>query len=301
MTPQERLSQFQRDGYTLFPAVHGHALMQRWRDAYPSLCRQATPPGGPPASWLANLLEADTALFLPMAAHPLLLDFAELAMGPFVQLDSTAFNVFPNMAPATAQGRVNGWHRDRYAFVPQTADYLRPWCINTITYLQDLTASSGPLRVIPGSHRDPVVFSATERGLPHPRERLLEPRAGDVVVTHGLLAHAGTPNTSGAPRYFLSASLNLSWMRHRDNHSGPRVSALADDAQARGDRRLLRLLGRDPLLWERSNPYFMTDSDEARWAAWAEEDRAALLRPLPLHDMPDVADRPAAARTARTA
>ena len=38
----------------------------------------------------------------------------------------------------------------------------------------------------------------------------------------------------------------------------------------------MRLLGHDDLLWERSNPYFMSGDDEARWAAWIEEDRAAL-------------------------
>ena len=61
-------------------------------------------------------------------------------LGPFVQIDSTAFNLFFSVPTEAAAGRVNGWHRNRYAFVPQTRDYLRPWCINTICYLQDLTA-----------------------------------------------------------------------------------------------------------------------------------------------------------------
>ncbi len=280
MNPDDALEQFIHDGYTIFPAVHPPALMQRWREAYAPLCEAASLPGRPPVTWLSNLLEAAPALFLPMAAQPLLLDFAERVMGPFVQVDSTAMNVFASLPRGEAAGKVNGWHRDRYAFVPQTRDYLRPWCINTITYLQDLTASTGPLRVIRGSHRDPVVFSDAERTRPHPRETLLEPRAGDVVVTHGLLAHSGTPNTSGGPRCFLSTSLNLSWMKHRDLLAGPNVQALIDDAHERGDRRLLRLLGQDGQLWERSNPYFMTDDDTTRWRAWAEEDRAALKRPL---------------------
>ena len=282
MNLQAHLEDFVRDGYTVFPAVHGAALMQRWRAAYAPLCEAASLPGQPPVAWLSELLEAAPSLFLPMVAHPLLLDFAEAVMGPFVQMDSTAFNLFPSVPASQAQGRVNGWHRDRYACVPQTRDYLRPWCINAITYLQDLTAATGPLRVIPGSHRDPVVFGAEERSRPHPREVLLEPRAGDVVVTHGLLAHAGSPNTSGGPRYFLSASLNMCWLRHRDALSGPRVAALVADARERRDRRLLRLLGQDELLWERSNPYFETDDDPTRWRRWAAEDQTLLLRALPL-------------------
>ena len=38
----------------------------------------------------------------------------------------------------------------------------------------------------------------------------------------------------------------------------------------------MRLLGHDDLLWERGKPYFMSGDDEARWAAWIEEDRAAM-------------------------
>ena len=276
MKLQDRLDQFKVDGYTVFHGLHDEARMQAWRDSCWATSSAITLPGAPPAVWLSSVLELNPALCLPMAAHPQLRDFAEQVIGPFVQLDSLSFKVFPSLAPEAAQGKVNAWHRDRYAEIPQTRDYLRPWPCNTITYLQDLTARSGPLRVIAGSHRDPVVFSAEARTQPHPRETLIEARAGDVVLTHGLLGHSGTPNTSGQPRYFLSASYNRCWLRHRDNHAGPRVQAVVEDARARNDRRLMRLLGHDDLLWERSNPYFMSGDDEARWAAWIEEDRAAL-------------------------
>lgn len=103
-----------------------------------------------------------------------------------------------------------------------------------------------------------------------------EARAGDVVLTHGLLAHSGAPNTSGQPSYFLSASYQRCWLRHCDKHVGPRVQAVVEDARTRNDRRVMRLLGHDHLLWERGKPYFMSGDDEARWAAWIEEDRAAM-------------------------
>jgi len=45
---------------------------------------------------------------------------------------------------------------------------------------------------------------------------------------------------------------------------------------------MLRLLGADPLLWERSNPYFASGDDASRWARWVVEDRAALA-PSPLN------------------
>ena len=45
---------------------------------------------------------------------------------------------------------------------------------------------------------------------------------------------------------------------------------------------MLRLLGHDELLWERSNPYFETGDDRTRWQRWAAEDTALLVRPLAL-------------------
>jgi hypothetical protein len=281
---EDRVQQFKRDGYTVFAGLFSEPLMRRWRTRYAELAAAAALPGKPPAAWVANVLEFDPPLFLPLAAHPDLLDFAEQVMGPTVQLDSTAFNVFPNGPKETAVGVVNGWHRDRYSEVPEGTDYIVPNGVNAIVYLQDLTVASGPLRVIPGSHRLPLHFSAEERSRPHKDEVLLHPKAGDVVFTHGAIVHSGTPNTSGGPRYFLSAYYNRSWMRHRDNHAGPRVEALIADARERGDLRLLRLLGIDAKRWDRCNPYFQTGSQESRWAAWAAEDRAELRAPLVLEE-----------------
>jgi len=279
---ESHVDDIQRDGYTVLPGVYSADQCQALHDAYPVLCAQASVPGGPPAAWLGNLLEAAPGLFWPMISHPVVWSLAEALMGPLVQLEGTAFNRFPRVPADQAQGRVSGWHRDRYAFVPQTTAYQRPWCINAITYLQGLHVDSGALRVVPGSHRDPVVVTAEERAQPHPRERLLYPQPGDVVVTHGQLLHSGTPHSGSADRDLVSISYNLCWLRHRDNLSGPRVEALIDCARARNDRRMLRLLGADPLLWERSNPYFASGDDASRWARWVVEDRAALA-PSPLN------------------
>jgi ectoine hydroxylase-related dioxygenase (phytanoyl-CoA dioxygenase family) len=37
--------------------------------------------------------------------------------------------------------------------------YERPLAFNAITYLQDLTPRNGPLRIIPGSHLEPVTLA----------------------------------------------------------------------------------------------------------------------------------------------
>ena len=269
MTTEARLAQFREDGYTVFEGVHPPALLQRWREVYDDVCRREGAP-----VWLGSAFEIDPELFLPAIAAPVLLNFAERVMGPFVQLDDVSINAFPSVDPATAPP-ATAWHRDRYSEVPQTRDYVHPLACNTIFYLQDLNTERGPLRLVPGSHRQPIVFTPEDRQARRSDELLLCPRAGDVVFTHGLLAHSGTPNTSGAPRYFMSASYNRSWMRHRIDLGGPKTRAVRDRARAEGNRRLARLLGTDDQLWDRVNPYWFMGRDEARWQAWIDEDRQA--------------------------
>jgi ectoine hydroxylase-related dioxygenase (phytanoyl-CoA dioxygenase family) len=198
-------------------------------------------------------------------------------MGPFVQLDSLAINAFPSVDADEAAGKVNAWHRDRYSTVPQTQDYLHPLGCKTIFYFQDLTEAFGPLRVVPGSHRRAIVPTVADRHLPREDELCLYPQAGDVVFTHCDILHSGTPNVSGQPRYFMSASYNRSFMKHRDPLDGPNTRALLEEAKRRNDRRLMRLLGCDDLLWDRTNAYWFIGSEEERWAAWAAEDRAFML------------------------
>jgi hypothetical protein len=75
----------------------------------------------------------------------------------------------------------------------------------------------------------------------------------------------------------MSASYNRSFMKHRDPLDGPNTAAMVEEARGRNDRRLMRLLGCDELVWERTNPYWFIGSDEERWEAWAAEDRAFML------------------------
>jgi hypothetical protein len=267
---QDRLESFKQNGFTIFEGAHPPELLARWRGAYDDLCRREGE-----SVWLVGTLEVDPELFLPAIANSEILDFAEAVMGPFVQLDSLAINAFPSVDPATVSGTVNAWHRDRYSEVPVTPDYTHPLGCNTIFYLQDITEEYGPLRVVPGSHRKSIVPQLEWRHKPRADELLIYPKAGDVVFTHCNLLHSGTPNTSGRLRYFMSASYNRSFMRHRDRLDGPRTQAIVDAARAAGDRRLMRLLGVDEQLWDRCNPYWFTGTDEERWQGWIAEDRAA--------------------------
>ena len=213
-------------------------------------------------------------LMWPAVAHPVILDFAEQVVGPFVQLDNLTLAAFPSMDPGEAAGKVSGWHRDRWARMPNGA-YERPLAFNAICYLQDLDDESGPLRVLPGSHVEPIALAEEEIHKPHQDELLIYMKAGDVVLTHNGLLHSGTPNTSGRKRYFFSVYYNISWLKHTDTFTGPNCQQLINWARSQQDHRALRLLGQDEHLQSRANSGFL-QPDEVCWHQWTQADQRAL-------------------------
>ena len=281
MDLSERLLTYKRDGYTVFKKVFSEKLMKKWKAVYPSIVERQTPLGQKdPTLWLRSTLEFEPKLFLPAVAHPTILNFAERILGPFVQMDNLTFMAFPSVKKEEAVNRASGWHRDIWAYKPTHEEYIPPLACNAITYLQDLTEEYGPLRVLPGSHRSPIAIKPEDSNRPHPDEIIVPVEAGDVVFTHSALYHSGSPNFSGKSRFFFSLYYNKSWLKCRDNHNGPAVRSIVEQAKANGDRRLMRLFGEDPLLYTRANSGFARD-DELMWDEWIAEDRRALIDETP--------------------
>lgn len=273
-----RRAQYIEQGYTVFESAYDEETMRAWRQELLRL--EACSPGIHAQGrswWFGNMLERAPALMWPAVSNPVILDFAEQIVGPFVQLDNLTLAAFPSLPEEEARGRVSGWHRDRWAHMP-AGNYERPTALNAICYLQDLTEEYGPLRVIPKSHIQPVSIDEDARSLPHAGEVLIFARAGDIVLTHNGLLHSGTPNVSGERRFFFSIFYNLSWLRHTDVFDGPNCRQLIDWARQHKDHRSLRLLGVDEHLQARANSGFQ-EFDEVRWEKWAAEDREALVEP----------------------
>ncbi|MDE0217889.1 MAG: phytanoyl-CoA dioxygenase family protein, partial [Spirochaetaceae bacterium] len=209
-------------------------------------------------------------------ANERLLDFAEMVIGPHVQLESITYRRTPP-DPAGANP-VLGYHRDMFAFFPDDGVYHRPLLFNALSYLQDLTGESGPLRIIPGSHMRALRMTGEEAKRPHPEEVIVYPKAGDVAVFHCSMLHSGSANRSDDYRYLFFLTLNHSWLKHRANYRGPVSQAVIARARERGDRRLLRLLGVDDRFVQRANCGFR-EPDEENWRRWIAEDTAARTRP----------------------
>lgn len=273
---QEHLVEFKEQGFTVFPEVFDAALMQRWKDKFYDMQNEGLM-GLPHLSWwYADMCERAPTLMLPAVANALILDFAELVLGPFVQLDNMTLAGIPPMKPEDVKNPASGWHRDRWAQVPQSQSYQHPLAINALAYLNDLTPEFGPLRVLPGSHRRAQTITQEEQQQSFPDELVLHIKAGDVVVMHNCVLHSGSPNVSGQTRFLFSTFYQKSWLKPTDNHNGPNVRAIVRVARANNDLRLLRLFGEDDM--QRANSQFVRP-DEEMWREWAATDKAALKTP----------------------
>lgn len=277
-TLEERYRDYQRDGFTIFEGLYDADMMQALHEEFAYQQRRAKLAGaeGMATWWFGNMLERAPELMWQFVSKPELLDFAEQVMGPYVQMDNLTLAGFPSNDRSEFMKPVN-WHRDRWAHLPLGV-YERPNSINMISYGQELTEASGPLRVLPGSHILPQVVDEESRRRPHPDEVLVHAKPGDVILTHNLLIHSGTKNTSGKTRLFFSMYFNQTWMKPTDNLNGPGIASLIHNARARNDRRALRLLGVDELIKQRNNwGYFRPD--EEQFAEWIAEDKALVQEP----------------------
>jgi ectoine hydroxylase-related dioxygenase (phytanoyl-CoA dioxygenase family) len=100
------------------------------------------------------------------------------------------------------------WHQDGGLFWGLSRDpVLSIW-----TALDDATAESGALRVVPGSHRaglarpmgGNIPAALVEAAGAEQRALCVEARAGEVVLLHNQLWHRSGRNATAAPRRALS-------------------------------------------------------------------------------------------------
>ena len=271
-TLDEHLTEFKRDGFTLFPGMLDPAWMREMRDGFEELEGRIPNADGSRRSAITDVLEHQPEPVLRALSNERLLDFAEMVVGPHVQLESITFRRTPPQPEK--DGAALGFHRDMFAFFPEDGVYHRPLLFNALSYLQDLTDESGPLRIIPGSHMRALRMTPEEARRPHPEEVIVYPRAGDTAVFHCSMLHSGSPNRSNDYRYLFFLTFNHSWLKHRANYQGPVSQAVIAGARARNDRRLLRLLGVDDRFVQRANCGFL-EPDEENWKRWIADDDAA--------------------------
>ena len=269
----DHLAEFKTEGMTIFPGMMDATRVAQLRACFDEIADRVPNPDGTRSSVFTDVLEHKPELVLPAISNPRLLDFAELLVGPHVQLESVTYRRSP--PDPGAESPVLGFHRDLFAFYPDEGVYHRPLLSNALTYLQDLTDETGPLRVVPRSRMRAIGVTPEEMRQPHPKEVMVYPKAGDLLVFHNSLLHSGSANVSDDHRYLFFVTLQHSWLKHRANYAGPVSQGVIAQARARGDRRLMRLLGVDDQFVQRANHGFR-EPDEVSWRRWIAEDAAAL-------------------------
>ena len=108
------LERYKEDGYAILPRLFSEKQVAAWRAKFDELQRDYD------QWWYGNALEYAPKLFWPVVSHPVILDFAEMVMGPFVQLDNLTLAGFKPVSKQEAEGKVSGWHRDRWGTSPAT-------------------------------------------------------------------------------------------------------------------------------------------------------------------------------------
>jgi ectoine hydroxylase-related dioxygenase (phytanoyl-CoA dioxygenase family) len=193
---------FDEAGYLVIEGVLRGELLARVRGASEALSAQE-PPQVSRRIWHERALFRRSA-FREILDVPELVESARDLIGEDVQL--LALDL---LLVRSGAGGV-GWHRDVTFVCDKTLS------INTGIYLQDMTEETGPLRVVPGSHR-------WERGPDQPgadplREEVRVPvPAGAAVFFDAALWHTGDRNRSGADRLALFPYFGRYWIKRMDN------------------------------------------------------------------------------------
>jgi ectoine hydroxylase-related dioxygenase (phytanoyl-CoA dioxygenase family) len=125
-------------------------------------------------------------------------------LGPNVVLQTSKLNT-----KAPGGGAAVEWHQD-WAFYPHTNDDILAFGL----MLEDVDLANGPLMVIPGSHRGPLlshhkngVFAGAidpdDPEFHFDRAVTLTGKAGSMTVHHARTLHGSAPNRSDRPRFIL--------------------------------------------------------------------------------------------------
>lgn len=123
-------------------------------------------------------------------------------LGPDTMIQTSKLNT-----KAPGGGAAVEWHQD-WAFYPHTNDSMLAFGL----MLEDVDLANGPLQVIPGSHKGPVLSHHNPQGLfcgavdpddpdfHHDKAVTLTGKAGSMTVHHARTLHGSAPNVSDRNR-----------------------------------------------------------------------------------------------------
>ena len=219
---QQQLEQFDRDGYLFFPSHFTPEEIKKLTDEVPRLYAQDRP---------ENIREkGKTSVRTNFAAHMYSAPFARLArhprmITPVEQLfnEKLYMHQFKINVKMAFDGDVWQWHQDYGTWLNDDA-MPDARAMNVAIFLDEVNEFNGPLMFIPGSHK----MGALEAGhdtstTSYPlwtisndnirtlvdKGGIVAPKgpAGSMIMFHGCLVHASSPNLSPWNRVAVYLSL----------------------------------------------------------------------------------------------
>jgi ectoine hydroxylase-related dioxygenase (phytanoyl-CoA dioxygenase family) len=146
------------------------------------------------------------AAYAALVRHPKIVAVLQDLWGPDIRFDTAKLNL-----KSAGFGAAVEWHQD-WAFYPHTNDDLAAVGV----MMDDMELENGPLLILPGTHKDPVVHDhhgedgrfcgAMDPGKKEVDYRSAVPltgRAGSITVHHVRAVHGSAPNTSNRDRRLL--------------------------------------------------------------------------------------------------
>ncbi len=218
MLTEDQIALYRAQGYLLVPDVFSSeeiAELNRVTDAFVEDSRALTqsdavfdigPGHGPMAPQLRRIKHPTQhhAAYDRAMRHPALVAILQQLLGKAVRFDHAKLNIKP-----VGGGAQIDWHQD-WAFYPHTNDDM----LAVGVLLDDVGPKSGPLQVIPGSHKGPTmnhhsngVFCGAigddEMEVRAASAVPLVGKAGSITIHHVRAVHGSEPNTSAQPRRLL--------------------------------------------------------------------------------------------------
>jgi hypothetical protein len=206
--PQEERFALDAQGYLLLRSVLASRELKAMRQAWDGLLelgRRLKSSGNEAPSDGPASLEQVPPEFVCCVNHPGVMS----AVAALLQGD-VVFLGLRGREPPQGHGR-QGLHAD----FPQPVEPSRQMMANVFWVLDDMGASNGATRLVPGSHRLrqlPRGQWAQPHGH-HPGEVTIQAQAGDALVFSAHLWHAGSLNSSGARRRVVIAQFGRAELR----------------------------------------------------------------------------------------
>ncbi len=156
----------------------------------------------------------DAPSFAEQIGNPIVIELIRVLYGPDIRFFKGLYLSRPTIAESSDGVNRQPLHQDWGKF-DYEGDYRNtsPAWVNVALYLDTLSQQSGPLWVVPGTHRRFDLAPGEDLESLASHACMVLPQSGDAVLFHCYTVHGGGTNRSDGPRRALFYSYRPAWAR----------------------------------------------------------------------------------------